>query len=128
MMKADVRLVQQILEAQLKQANSSKAFGDSIRIQQVADPIDMTQQAAERDLAVQMLDRESALVRRLRSAIDRIKDGSYGVCLQCEEEISPTRLKALPWGELCIRCQERSESLARQRKGIPAFEDQTEAA
>jgi DnaK suppressor protein len=68
----------------------------------------MTQEAVERDVAVQILDRESTLVRRLRSAIDRIRDGSYGACLQCEEEIADKRLKAIPWAELCIDCQERA--------------------
>ena len=128
MVKTDVRLVRQILEVQLNKATSGKALGDSIRIHLVADPVDMTQEAAERDVAVQLLDRESALVRRLRNAIDRIEDGSYGLCLQCEEEIAPTRLKAIPWAELCIRCQERAEGLASQRGGMPAFEDRIEAA
>jgi DnaK suppressor protein len=128
MVKADVRLVRKILEARLKEATSSKALGDAIRIHQVADPVDMTQEAAERDVAVQLLDRDSALVRHLRSAIARMEDGSYGLCLQCEEEIAPTRLKAIPWAEMCIRCQEQAEILASQRKGMPTSVRQTEAA
>ena len=128
MVETDVRLVRQILEVQLNEATSGKALGESIRIHQVADPVDMTQEAAERDVAVQLLDRESALVRHLRNAIHRIEDGSYNLCLQCEEEIAPTRLKAIPWAELCIRCQERAEGLAAQRRGMSAFEDGIEAA
>jgi DnaK suppressor protein len=128
MVKADLTLARQILEAQLKEATSSRGLGDAIRIHQVADPVDMTQEAAERDLAVLILDLESALVRRLRSAIDRIEDGSYGACLQCEEEIAPKRLGALPWAELCIRCQERADEMAQQREPTAAFERRTEAA
>jgi len=128
MTKTDVRTDREILEAQLNAATSSRAFGDSIRIHQVADPVDMTQEAAERDVAVQIIDRESALVRQLRSAIDRIKDGSYGLCLQCEEEIAPKRLKAIPWAELCIHCQEDADELDSQRKRIRALEDRKEAA
>ena len=128
MVSADVRLVLQILEAQLKEATSSKILGDSIHIHQVADPVDMTQEAAERDVAVQLINRESAVVRHLRTAMARIADGSYGLCLQCEEEIAPMRLKAIPWAELCIRCQERAEGLATQRSRSPAFHDRTQVA
>lgn len=106
----DLRLVEEILERHLKQATSGRASGESIHIHQVADPIDMTQEAAERELAGRLLERESAVVRRLHSALARMKDGCYGACLECEEEIAPTRLKAIPWAELCIRCQERAEN------------------
>jgi len=36
----------------------------------------------------------------------RIDEGSFGVCLHCEEDISPKRLAAVPWTPFCIRCQE----------------------
>jgi RNA polymerase-binding transcription factor DksA len=88
-----------LLGSQLRKAASSSGVSDSIRMQQVADPVDMTQEATERDLAVQILERESMLVRRLRSAIDRIANGSYYICMQCEEEIAPKRLSAMPWAE-----------------------------
>ena len=127
-MKVDLKLVRHILESRLKEAGYNRVLSDSIHIQQLADPVDMTQEANERDLAVQILDRESALVRRLRSAIDRVEDGSYGICLQCEEEIAPTRLKAIPWAELCIHCQESAEDLAGQTGRTRAFEDLSEAA
>jgi len=86
------KLVRQILESKLKEAAPTRELRDSIRIHQVADPLDMTQQAAEREMSMQNLDRESALVRRLRSAIGRISDGWYGVCLHCEDDIAPKRL------------------------------------
>jgi DnaK suppressor protein len=126
--KADLQLVRQILESRLKEADCSRGLGDSILTQQFADPIDMTQEAAERDVAVQILDRESTLVRRLRSALDRIKDGAYGICLQCEEEIAPKRLKTLPWAELCIDCQDMADDLASQKERITDFGDRGEAA
>ena len=77
---------------------------------------------------VQILDRESVLARRIRSAIDRIEGGAYGICLECEEEISPRRLNALPWAELCIHCQERADELDSQRKRITAYGYSAEVA
>jgi hypothetical protein len=53
----DLEQVRSILKSHLNQATPSRVLGESIRIQQVADPADMTQEAAERDLAVQILDR-----------------------------------------------------------------------
>jgi DnaK suppressor protein len=111
-MKANVELVRKTLESQIREIAPTRVSRESIRIHQVADPLDMTQQAAEREIAVHNLDRDSALVQRLRSAIARLNDGSYGVCLHCDEEIAPKRLKALPWAELCIVCQEAADCSA----------------
>jgi len=128
-MKVELKLARHILERHLKETSSNRGLTDSIRIHQVADPVDMTQQAADRDVAVQILDRESVLARRIRSAIDRVQDGSYGICLQCEEEIAPKRLKAMPWAELCIACQEQADKYTSQNRGrTTASEDWTEAA
>ena|SRR5579871_3819787 len=117
-MKANLRLVRQNLEARLQEATSHSGLADSIRVQQAADPIDMTQDAAERDLAVQILDRGSAVARQLRAALERIDGGSYGLCVHCEQEIAAARLRAIPWAESCIRCQEQLEesSLAQSRR------------
>jgi DnaK suppressor protein len=115
-MNANLESVRRTLESRITEVAPTRGLRESIRIHQLADPLDLTQQAAERDIAVQNLDRDSTLVQRLRSAIARVNDGSYGVCLQCEEEIAPKRLKAIPWAELCIRCQETADSLA-DRKG-----------
>jgi len=104
-----------MLESRLKGALPTRGLRESIHIHHVADPLDITQQAADREVAVQNLDRESTLARQLRSAIQRVDDGSYGVCLQCEEEIAPNRLKAIPWAEFCIRCQEQADRMGATR-------------
>jgi DnaK suppressor protein len=82
---------------------------DGIMIEKSADALDEVQRAAERDLAIRNLNRESDLLRNVRSALRRIEDGSYGVCVECEEEISPKRLVAVPWAPYCIHCQEQAD-------------------
>ena len=67
------------------------------------------QLAGERELAIRNLDREASLLRNVRAALFRINDGSYGVCMHCEEEIKPKRLEAVPWAAFCIRCQEAAD-------------------
>ena len=78
-MKANLGLVRRVLESQLKEAAPTRGLRESIRIHQVADPLDMTQQAAEREVAVLNLDRDTALARRLRSAIERLNDLASGL-------------------------------------------------
>jgi DnaK suppressor protein len=115
-MHSNLELVRQVLKSKMRESAATTGLRDLIRIHQVADPIDMTQEAAEREMAIENLDRETALVRRLRAAMERIDDGSYGVCLECEEAISPKRLKAIPWAERCIICQEWADRAGTNRK------------
>jgi DnaK suppressor protein len=79
---------------------------EGIAIEKSPAALDEVQHAAERELAIRNLDRESHLLRNVRAALQRIEDGSYGICLHCEEEISQKRLEAVPWAPYCIRCQE----------------------
>ncbi len=127
-MKANLESVRKMLESRMREVAPTRGLRESIRIHQVADPLDMTQQAAERDIAVHNLDRDSALVQRLRSAIARLNDGSYGVCLRCDEEIAPKRLKAIPWAELCIQCQETADRLAASKGTVGIASEHMEAA
>jgi DnaK suppressor protein len=45
----------------------------------------------------------------VNEALDRIKDGSYGFCLECREEVQPKRLEAVPWARHCRDCQARQD-------------------
>src|SRR5437588_9969267 len=82
---------------------------DGIAIEKSADSLDAVQHAAARDLGIRNLDRESNLLRNVRSALRRIEERSFGICVHCEEEISPKRLAAVSWAPFCIRCQEQAD-------------------
>lgn len=106
MTKVENTKYKEILEA--KQAELSQVLRnrDAITIEKSPDALDEVQNAAERELAIRTLDRESKLLTQVRSALGRIEDGSYGVCIHCEEDISPKRLNAVPHTPYCISCQE----------------------
>src|SRR5271169_6475137 len=93
-----------------KRAELARATGkrDDIAIQRTPDVLDEIQLAAERELTTRDLERESRLLRNVREALNRIAEGTYGACLECDEEISPKRLRAMPWAAFCITCQERA--------------------
>ena len=82
---------------------------EDIAIEKTPDALDEVQLAGERELAIRNLDRESNLLRNVRGALLRVADGSYGVCLHCEEDIKTKRLDAVPWTKYCIRCQEAAD-------------------
>jgi DnaK suppressor protein len=94
---------------------------EGIEIEKSPDALDEVQHAAERELAIRNLDRDSALLRNVRAALERVADGSYGVCLHCEEEISAKRLNAVPWAPFCIQCQELADR--NQANGQESFDD-----
>jgi DnaK suppressor protein len=80
-----------------------------IAIQKSADQMDEIQYATERDLAIQNVDRDSALLREVKAALRRIQDATFGTCIDCEEAISSKRLAAVPWAARCIQCQEAAD-------------------
>jgi DnaK suppressor protein len=57
-------------------------------------------------------DRDSKLLHDVRSALDRIAAGKFGICVDCEYDISPKRLAAIPWAASCIVCEEEARSRA----------------
>ena len=49
------------------------------------------------------------LLAMVESALDRIRQGSFGECISCGKEINAKRLEAVPWTRHCIECQEKLE-------------------
>ena len=109
MSKNELERYKLALESMQTQLSASLRNRDDIAIEKSPDALDEVQFAGERELAIRNLDRESRMLRNVRAAQGRIADGSYGVCLHCEEDISPKRLIAVPWTPFCIRCQEAAD-------------------
>jgi RNA polymerase-binding transcription factor DksA len=59
-------------------------------------------------------------VHKLRTALDHLRDGDYGTCVECGEPIAPARLRAMPEVETCVRCQDRIERYGRQLEMVEA--------
>jgi DnaK suppressor protein len=97
---------QEILEQKQTELVQVLRNRDGIAIEKSAEQMDEIQYASERDLAIQNVDRETTLLREVKSALRRIQDGSFGACTECEWAISPKRLAAVPWASRCIQCQE----------------------
>ena len=109
MTRTEHQKFQAILTAKHAEICGSAAGREGITIERTADALDETQFAAARELNTRGLEREAKLLRNVRLALDRIADGSYGTCFECEDQISQKRLQALPWASLCITCQEHAD-------------------
>jgi DnaK suppressor protein len=109
MNKTDIEKYKAMLEAKQAELSAGLRNREDIAIEKTPDALDEVQLAGERELAIRNLDRESNLLRNVKGALMRVADGSYGICLHCEEEIKTKRLDAVPWTKYCIRCQEAAD-------------------
>ena len=107
MTKAELEKAKKVLETKMAELSGSLRNRDEIVIEKAPDALDEVQLAGERELAIRNLDRDSNMLRQIRRALDRIAHDTYGICLHCEEEISPKRVVAVPWAAYCIKCQEQ---------------------
>jgi DnaK suppressor protein len=117
MTKTDVSKYRTILEQRQAELAGILRNRDAITIEKSPDALDEVQNAAERELAIRNLDRESNLLRNVRAALRRIEDGTFGICVHCEEEISPKRINAVPWTPFCIACQEQADRAQQEGNG-----------
>ncbi len=100
---------------------------EAIAVDRSADLIDELQSVIERERAITELDRSSRMLEQVKAALSRLQAGTFGVCLRCEERISPARLSAVPWAAFCIRCQEAVDAEG-PPKGAPVPGDLVRAA
>ena len=91
-----------MLEAKQKELSAGLRNREDIAIEKTPDALDEVQLAGERELAIRNLDRESNLLRNVKGALARFADGSYGICMHCEEDIKTKRLDAVPWTKFCL--------------------------
>ena len=76
-----------------------------------ADPLDRASIESDRIWTLQIRDRESFLIKKIRHSLEDIETGEYGICEDCGEDISIERLKARPVTSFCIRCKTKRESV-----------------
>jgi DnaK suppressor protein len=106
MTKNELNRFRAVLTAKVAELERFDRHREGITIERSADQLEEIQAASERVLAVCHLDREFNQLRDARAALRRIQEGSFGTCQECDEDIHPKRLAAVPWTAFCIQCQE----------------------
>jgi RNA polymerase-binding transcription factor DksA len=70
------------------------------------DEGDRANTSLARELDLGQKSRDRALLTSVDAALKRISEGTFGQCLNCEQEINAKRLEAIPWVRYCVTCQE----------------------
>lgn len=94
---------------------------EELTVEAEPDILDEIQRTLDRALVIQTLDRNALVLRDVVTALDRVQDGSYGLCLRCDEEISAKRLAALPWARFCLTCQEKADIEQQEQREESSF-------
>ena len=93
----------------IQQANQTVSRESNGTQGQLADFADIASLESDRTFHLRLRDRERKLVQKIDQALDRIEDGTFGLCERCGEDIGEERLKARPVTTFCINCKTRLE-------------------
>ncbi|HLF95281.1 MAG TPA: TraR/DksA C4-type zinc finger protein [Planctomycetota bacterium] len=72
---------------------------------------DLGTDSFEQDITLGLMENESDELHEIEEALDRIKDGSFGLCESCKKKIPKERLKAIPYARLCVNCKKKEEGV-----------------
>lgn len=114
-----------LLENKQKELTRSRANREEIVIERFADDIDKITSLGLREVSTMLMDASAKLLSEVRAALQRINHGDFGVCIDCEEPINDKRLKAIPWANRCVKCQEAWEE---EKKNLALFLQEEEVA
>ena len=85
---------------------------------EVFDLGESSEAAIQQAIEYQLIQMKAETLARMEAALERLEDGTYGDCVDCEREIAEARLRALPFAARCRTCEERREAA---REAVPAW-------
>ncbi len=106
----DLKILEAALQKRARELAHSLAERNQIAIERAADDFDASLLAIEQESSARTLEQDFRLVREIEAARGRLRDGTFGICRGCEDEIAPKRLRAIPWAAYCVSCQEKIEA------------------
>lgn len=112
----DVDRFRQVLNDMLETLIGQSRDTLDVMSREVATFADVTDRAtaeSDRHLTIIMRERDRQLIDEVHEALARVKDGEYGICQECGEEIGLARLRAQPTATLCVHCKSMLEDMGR---------------
>ena len=98
--------VSQMADATLKKSRS-EANGDLSSM-----PIHMADIGSdnfEQEFTLSLIENDGGTLSQIEASLERMEEGTYGQCEECGTKIPKTRLAAIPYAVLCVRCAEQQE-------------------
>ena len=96
------------LELKKNTLNEMKLEDKNLNLEK-GDEVDLSLVDQERAMNLKLLGRQSFLLKKIDGALFKIKNGTFGLCDECDGEIEITRLRARPVATQCISCKEEGE-------------------
>jgi DnaK suppressor protein len=121
MKKADLKLYKErLLYLRSRLRNDVNQMADSVHEKAFAEaggsssfmPTHMAEigtDNCEREFTLSLLETKDRTLEQIEDALERVEDGYYGVCEQCEAKIPKARLNVIPYATLCVKCAFRLE-------------------
>jgi len=85
------------------------------------DVCDIASSDRERELTLRLSERGREKLKQLEEALERVEDGSFGTCEQCEAKIPKGRLKVLPFSTTCVDCKSKQEKHRKLYEGASDY-------
>ncbi len=104
--KKQLEIRQQELRRTVSRTEEDGRIADAEAAQDIAD---RAANSYTKEFLFSQSNNDRQLLAMVTGALDRIRQGNFGECISCGEEINPKRLEAVPWARYCIACQERIE-------------------
>jgi len=124
----DLKLIRKMLQSKINElmAEVGKTVVDMAgNEEKLPDMNDRASQESDLNLEIRMRERERKLIVKMKEAIERIDEGTYGVCEECGEPIGVKRLMARPVTTLCIEWktieEKRQKMQGKTPELLPAF-------
>ncbi|MFN8371166.1 MAG: TraR/DksA C4-type zinc finger protein [Bacteriovoracaceae bacterium] len=100
--KIHFKIFSQIIEGSIAEANEQASHEDG-------KVLNLNGEELANNSDIKIKERKTNFLKKARAALSRIKNGSYGICKECDGVIDESRLLARPTAELCIYCKEAEE-------------------
>jgi DnaK suppressor protein len=116
MKKEDIEYFKELLLNQLEELldqAGNTVSGMTAHKENFPDPTDRATLESDRNFMLRIRDREHKLIKKIKKALERIEDETFGLCDECGEEIGMERLKARPVTTQCIDCKTKQEAKER---------------
>jgi DnaK suppressor protein len=97
---------QQALRKAVSRTEEDGRIADQDTAQDIAD---RAASSYTKEFLFSQSNNERQLLQMVETALHRIREGSFGECVSCGNEINARRLEAVPWTRYCIECQEKKE-------------------
>ena len=110
MSKLNLKEIKQKLIEERETILSKLSSNDlSVDDSETPDPVDLAVRNYSKNVMLAVSENESRQLTLINEALERIEDDEYGLCQNCENEINPKRLNAVPWARYCLDCQQLLE-------------------